>query len=525
MKPGAWDLRLVDHTPKHIRDAIGEKGYIVVTPTWFDIRGVSDANILSLARYAGVVQEKSSFGLSGDGLAALLGDGDGLGPVIGLITEDATLSTWITSALAASVSNGIVAGTLNDTGMSTFAHSLNLMTQRAAVDYICARLGAEWRVNPDGTLDAASPDLLFAQYTTPSTIVVRKEGGADYNVTGLKVDLLTESVNAAQWNSQVLLMGQGEGAAMLQEVATIGVNPYLGFDGGALNMARMVDSPSTEQLNMPDLAQASLNLYSTARREVSLSTDTYDIGRHVKPGDTIWVHDPDRDLFDTANKVEYRGATLTPKQQRVYSYRWPIQEGMGVFFRTGDGDYTDLTPYYERETGSTHYEIGAPTLPVDPDMIIASSMHGPKTNHAILERRSRGRDPVRVFKSGVQTITHNTVTALTYDSERYDLYGLHSTSSNTSRITITTSGYYLLGGFVTWASNAAGTRLVRVVLNGSGVLAGVQLEANGAAAAYEQSVTTGYFLSAGQYVELMVYQFSGGNLDVIGSEFWANKVA
>lgn len=419
MKPGAWDLRLADHTPKTVRDALVEKGYLIVTPAWFDVRGVSDASILAIARYAGIVQESSSFSLSGDGLAALLGDGDGLGPVIGLINPGTdTMSTWINAILGATVSNGITAGTLTDAGAANMAsQTMDLLTQRAAIDYVCARTGTEWRVNPNGTLDAGVAGSLFTRYTTPNTIVLRHEGGHDYNISGLTVDLLSETKNARQWNSQVLLMGEGEGGSILQEIATIGVNPYFGFTGGALNLARLVDSPSTEPGNAATLAQASLNLYSTARREISLSTSTYDVGRYVKPGDTIYVHDPDRGLTDTANKVQYRGAVLTPKQMRVHGYRWPIQEGMGVFYRsmaTGSAVYTDLTPYFERESGSTSYDVGAPTLPVDPDIIIPSSMHGPKTNHAILERRSRGKwrsyTPTWSANAGTPTIGNGSLT-------------------------------------------------------------------------------------------------------------------
>ncbi len=390
MKPGGFDLALVNSTPKHIREDLVEKGYLVITPTWIDVRGVSDSSILSLARYSGVVQEVAPFNLSGDGLAALLGDGDGLGPVIDPVAQTAaTLSSWISAIFSASNPNGITAGTITNTG-TTLTHSMDLLLVRAAVDYVCAAVGAEWRINPNGTLDAAAPATLFSSYTTPTTIVVRKDGGKDYNITGLTVDLLTEQINARQWNGSVLLIGEGEGQSWVEATANIGVNPYVGFAGVGLDMTRLVDSPSTESANASALATSTLNLYSSARREVSLSTDTYDIGRYVKPGDTIWVHDPDRGLFDTANQVPYRGNTLTPIRQRVFGYQWPIQRGMGVYYRTGAGVYTDLTPYVEWETGSTTYEVGAPDRPVDPDIIIPSSMTGPKTNHALLERRSRG---------------------------------------------------------------------------------------------------------------------------------------
>lgn len=53
----------------------------------------------------------------------------------------------------------------------------------------------------------------------------------------------------------------------------------------------------------------------------------------------------------------------------------------------------------------------------------------------------------RLTKSGNQTgIAHATETALTWDQETYDTDSMHSTSVNTSRITFTTAGIYV----VTW---------------------------------------------------------------------------
>lgn len=49
-----------------------------------------------------------------------------------------------------------------------------------------------------------------------------------------------------------------------------------------------------------------------------------------------------------------------------------------------------------------------------------------------------------VYNSGNQSINDATETTLTFDSERYDTDTMHSTSSNTGRITFNTAGLYLI---------------------------------------------------------------------------------
>lgn len=133
----------------------------------------------------------------------------------------------------------------------------------------------------------------------------------------------------------------------------------------------------------------------------------------------------------------------------------------------------------------------------------------------------------RVYKSSAQSITTGTNTAITFDSERFDNGGMHSTSVNTSRITIPTGGggIYLIGGAISWAANATGVRYVSVYLNGTTHL-GISEDTSVTATDHYMTVSTLYALSAGDYVELVVQQSSGGNLNIqsvsaYSPEFWA----
>jgi hypothetical protein len=116
--------------------------------------------------------------------------------------------------------------------------------------------------------------------------------------------------------------------------------------------------------------------------------------------------------------------------------------------------------------------------------------------------------------TGTQSIPGSADTKLTFTSETFDTDAYHSTSSNTSRITVPSGldGYYLVGGHVQWAQNGTGVRAMRVEKNGATVNgAGNQNPGNaGTAIGFETSVVV--HLVATDYVEINVFQSSGGAL-------------
>lgn len=59
-----------------------------------------------------------------------------------------------------------------------------------------------------------------------------------------------------------------------------------------------------------------------------------------------------------------------------------------------------------------------------------------------------------VYNSANQPINDATETTLTFDSERHDTDSMHSTSSNTGRITFNTAGLYLIEGNIRIAAGA-----------------------------------------------------------------------
>ena len=116
-----------------------------------------------------------------------------------------------------------------------------------------------------------------------------------------------------------------------------------------------------------------------------------------------------------------------------------------------------------------------------------------------------------------QTIGNASFTTLTFASEVFDVGNMHSTVSNTSRLTVPANGagLYLVIGLVSWTANGTGQRQMRLLLNGSVTFTHVLNNATASFVTLNQmSMLLG--LVAGDYVELDCYQDSGGNLDVIG---------
>jgi hypothetical protein len=118
---------------------------------------------------------------------------------------------------------------------------------------------------------------------------------------------------------------------------------------------------------------------------------------------------------------------------------------------------------------------------------------------------------VSAFDSNVlgQSISNTTYTALTYDSENYDTDSFHSTSSNTSRLTIPSGkgGKYQINAYVNWDNNATGRRIFVLYKNGVYNKA----LANETSSGY-LGQTGAYVIElvATDYIEIFVYQDSGG---------------
>jgi hypothetical protein len=121
---------------------------------------------------------------------------------------------------------------------------------------------------------------------------------------------------------------------------------------------------------------------------------------------------------------------------------------------------------------------------------------------------------VVLTQSVAQTVATATFAAITWDVEVRDNDSMHSTVTNTSRMTCVTAGWYEVSGAVGWTGSAVGNRLSRWAVNGTAVT-GTEVSAAGtlATGVAFAAMTTGLFLNVGDYVELFGWQSSGGNLN------------
>ncbi len=127
--------------------------------------------------------------------------------------------------------------------------------------------------------------------------------------------------------------------------------------------------------------------------------------------------------------------------------------------------------------------------------------------------------PLAILRQTVaQSIPNNTYTSLTFDTEDIDRDNAHSTSSNTSRYTSQTQGYYDHDGNFPLNSNATGQRALRWAVNATAVNASEAIiAASGAGGVSLTAVGRLIFLNVGDFSELQGFQNSGVAINTLVS--------
>lgn len=351
MKPGRWSLRFTDDTPKSVLDRLNWQvtptagfGHVCIFPTRVNPKLYSTAQLLALARYTGVLREwTDARSIAGPGPAFWLGDenaaGDLLETAVGYSAS--TLSTWVGGLRPSSLNAGSVAGIGSHTG------TYQWVTRRAALDAVCAAIGAEWRVTAALALDANTAANLWPD---TDVVITRRAESRDIVITGLRTTDITAGIDLVDYTTKVRTSSKnGIGTA---SAAT----SFLDINGNAVKLIRYVETPEAEDANAA--ASAMLSSILSARKNVRLSSDVYDIRRDLEPGQWVYVYDPEIGLVDSTYKVTYAGQHITPARLRVHGITWPVREGMGVAFRDGNGNWTDLTDWVEWESGDVSLDVG-----------------------------------------------------------------------------------------------------------------------------------------------------------------------
>jgi len=98
------------------------------------------------------------------------------------------------------------------------------------------------------------------------------------------------------------------------------------------------------------------------------------------------------------------------------------------------------------------------------------------------------------------------------DAEEWDTNDIHSTTTNPSRLTVKTTGKYLIFGFASWVTNTTGLRQIGIRVNGTWkmeIYCGMDTAGNS-----RMTITGVFILAANDYVELFAYQTSGAALNI-----------
>jgi hypothetical protein len=118
----------------------------------------------------------------------------------------------------------------------------------------------------------------------------------------------------------------------------------------------------------------------------------------------------------------------------------------------------------------------------------------------------------RVNRTAVLSIPDSSATTVTFDAELFDTDGMHSTVTNSSRITINTAGIYVVGFVGTMQARSDYVRtLSEIILNGA-VSIGRQ-GGPGTSSSVPQTMNAScvYQFAAGDYVEVTVFQDNSAN--------------
>lgn len=124
----------------------------------------------------------------------------------------------------------------------------------------------------------------------------------------------------------------------------------------------------------------------------------------------------------------------------------------------------------------------------------------------------------KAYNAGAFSVPDAELTAVTLDTEAFDVGSLHDTGTNTTRMTVPTggAGVWIITGQVSFASNATGIRLAAIRKNGTTYI-GLERRTTINGDQTDVQVFAIDTAADAAYYELIAYQTSGGALNATGS--------
>jgi len=397
MAPGTFTVQLnATTTPNSIINSIDPWGQILVHSTRVDENTISNQDMIATARYVGVVQnlqyDLDSFQVSGKGTMVYLGDSDSRGLVVAETAGSGAVRSYTADSLSnvldrtTSTPYGILrtgdsaaqqavrtkAGSITNptTGTTTYTGDHYLESTYRAVKYVVEHFDCEFYVDNEGFIYAGRPEVLFNGHNTnPDAIIIRQGQGEDPNIEGFIPAGITTGFDAEEYVTKVELIPTGATKEVSMADAAVSTNEYKDLFNANLKRIQVVKDASATESNYQARANKALSEYNRLKKTVNVSLEGYDISGSFQVGDKIFIYDPQVGFEDTSSKaslesrdihqVTYQGSTINPEKIRVVGMSYPVQDGMGVYYRNSStGVITDLTDYIVFETGDISLEIG-----------------------------------------------------------------------------------------------------------------------------------------------------------------------
>lgn len=129
-------------------------------------------------------------------------------------------------------------------------------------------------------------------------------------------------------------------------------------------------------------------------------------------------------------------------------------------------------------------------------------------------------------RTSTLSVANSTDTTVTWQDATGNGLGWWSAGTNPTRVTVRAAGRYVASCFSRWAGNGTGYRTAEIRLNGSTIIGrGAQISAAAGAPTQFSVVSPPLDLAIGDYVELIVWQNSGGALDLLHQNIYSNGLA
>lgn len=352
---GSWEMTLSGAAPLGLWDDLEQFGHLVVTSQYLDPAFYDDAALLASARYVGPLLKKviqrGSMQVSGAGMVWWLGDPDEISDLIEteVELESATLEDAVDSLLP----SAIVKGDITEPAGQTYTGTHQYESPLEALRTVCASLGAEFRVNPDGTFDAGPKADVFNGIPTPE-VVITGMVGKDDNFLALDAEDMQLSLDAGPYASRVIVVTQ-DSNNVETTVGFIDRTPIptqLDIQGNLLARTFMVNTFGSP-VSVATYTLSVLNDHAEVA-QIDISTQFQEMAEgSFAVGDGFYAYTPPA-FVDTSEEIVFRGEIIHPKKLRLLSASWGIREGMGVYYRTpaSPPEYIDLSRWVQWEGSS-----------------------------------------------------------------------------------------------------------------------------------------------------------------------------